>query len=69
MLAAVVNWAIREIGQRSAELNAAAIIVAQRLQASDNRAARWVGSDALRELTRPKIAQRLARRTEMELES
>ena len=59
-----VNWAIREIGQRSAELNAAAIVVAQRLQASDSRAARWVGSDALRELTSPKIAQRVARRAE-----
>jgi 3-methyladenine DNA glycosylase AlkD len=59
-----VNWAIREIGQRSAELNAAAIVVAKRLQASDSRAARWVGSDALRELTSPKIAQRLARREE-----
>jgi 3-methyladenine DNA glycosylase AlkD len=57
-----VNWAIREIGQRSAELNAAAIAVAQRLQASDARAARWVGSDALRELTSAKIAQRVARR-------
>lgn len=59
-----VNWAIREIGQRSAELNAAAIAVAQRLQASDRRAARWVGSDALRELTSPKIAQHVARREE-----
>ncbi|PDW03334.1 DNA alkylation repair protein [Candidatus Viridilinea mediisalina] len=57
-----VNWAIREIGQRSAELNAAAIAVAQRLQASDARTARWVGSDALRELTSAKVAQRVARR-------
>lgn len=57
-----VNWAIREIGQRSAELNAAAIAVAQRLQASDARAARWVGSDALRELSSAKIAQRVAQR-------
>lgn len=64
-----VNWAIREIGQRSAELNAAAIVVAERLQMSDSRAARWVGSDALRELTSPKIAQRVARRTKMGLES
>lgn len=64
-----VNWALREIGQQSAELNAAAIVVAQRLRASDSRAARWVGSDALRELTSPKIAQRVARRTEMGLES
>nr|WP_256439738.1 DNA alkylation repair protein [Candidatus Chloroploca mongolica] len=57
-----VNWAIREIGQRSAELNETAIAVAQRLQASDSRTARWVGSDALRELTSTKIAQRVARR-------
>lgn len=56
-----VNWVIREIGQRNAELNAAAITTSQRLQASDSRAARWVGSDALRELTSEKIAQRVAR--------
>lgn len=57
-----VNWALREIGQRSGELNAAAIVVAQRLQASELRAARWVGSDARRELTSEKIAQRVVRR-------
>ncbi|MEI6778547.1 MAG: DNA alkylation repair protein [Chloroflexales bacterium] len=57
-----VNWAIREIGQRSAELNAAAIATSQRLQASDSRTARWVGSDALRELTSDKITQRVAGR-------
>lgn len=56
-----VSWAIREIGQRSTELNAAAIAVAERLQASDGRTARWVGSDALRELTSEKVARRVAR--------
>lgn len=56
-----VSWAIREIGQRSAELNEAAIAVAQRLQASDGRAARWVGNDALRELTSEKVARRVTR--------
>jgi len=56
-----VSWAMREIGQRNADLNAAAIATSQRLQASDSRAARWVGSDALRELTSEKIAQRVAR--------
>ncbi len=56
-----VSWAIREIGQRSAELNEAAIAVAQHLQASDGRAARWVGNDALRELTSEKVARRMAR--------
>lgn len=57
-----VSWAIREIGQRSPELNAAAVDVARRLQTSDVRAARWVGADALRELTSEKVAQRIARR-------
>lgn len=56
------NWAIREIGQRDAELNAAAIATCQRLKESESRAARWVGSDALRELTSAKIAQRVAGR-------
>jgi 3-methyladenine DNA glycosylase AlkD len=58
----VVNWAIREIGQRSTELNAAAIAVANRLKKSESLAARWVGSDALRELSSAKIAQRVAQR-------
>lgn len=57
-----VNWAIREIGQRSAELNMAAVAVARHLKDSESRAARWVGGDALRELTSAKIAQRVARR-------
>jgi len=57
-----VSWAIREIGQRGAELNEAAVAVARRLQTSEARAARWVGSAALRELTSEKVARRVARR-------
>lgn len=57
-----ISWAIRELGQRSSELNEAAITVARRLQEADARAARRVGADALRELTSEKVAQRLARR-------
>jgi 3-methyladenine DNA glycosylase AlkD len=56
------SWALREIGQHSPELNAAAVTVARRLQEAESRAARWVGSDALRELTSEKVAQRVARR-------
>ncbi len=61
-----VNWALREIGQRDAAFNAAAIAVAQRLQASDDRTARWVGADALRELTSAKIAARVRKAGERE---
>jgi 3-methyladenine DNA glycosylase AlkD len=57
-----VNWALRSIGKRSPMLNREAIVVANRLAASGESAARWVGKDALRELTSPAVQQRLARR-------
>ncbi len=47
-----VNWALRAIGGRNAELNAAAVAVAQRLAASESAAAKWNGKDALRELAK-----------------
>jgi 3-methyladenine DNA glycosylase AlkD len=46
-----VSWALRMIGRRSPALNAAALIVAQRLVESVYPAARWVGKDARRQLT------------------
>ena len=48
-----VNMALRAIGKRSRKLNAAAVAVAKRLAESPDAAPRWVGKDALRELTRP----------------
>ena len=42
--------ALRAIGKRNAVLHAAAIEVAERLAASDDATARWIGKDALREL-------------------
>lgn len=57
-----VNWALRYIGKRSPALNAAAVAVAQRLSASPLAAARWVGKDALRELTSPAVTRRLEAR-------
>jgi 3-methyladenine DNA glycosylase AlkD len=57
-----VSWTIREIGQRGPELNEAAVTLARRLQVSEARAARWIGADALRELTSEKVARRVARR-------
>ena len=47
-----VSWALRSIGRRSAGLNKAALVVAERLALSSQPAARWVGKDALRELRR-----------------
>ena len=58
-----VNWALRSIGKRSQALNAAAIISATRLAKSDEAHCRWVGKDALRELTSAEVQTRLTRRT------
>lgn len=52
-----VNWALRSVGRRNATLRAAAIEVSQRLIESPLPAARWVGRDALKELTRPSKAR------------
>lgn len=46
-----VNWALRAIGRRNAELKAASIEVAERLAASQDATSRWVGKDALRKFT------------------
>lgn len=54
-----VNWALRNIGKRSVRLNKAALKTAAALQKSDSPAARWVATDAIRELTSPSIQKRL----------
>ena len=45
-----VNWALREIGKRNPQLRRRAIATAQQLRAMDSRSARWIATDALREL-------------------
>lgn len=55
-----VNMALRAIGKRNSALNGAAIVIARRLSESSNTSARWVGKDALRELTSPSVTRRLA---------
>lgn len=47
-----VNWALRQIGKRSAALREPALTVAERLCGRDEKSARWIGSDARRELSR-----------------
>jgi 3-methyladenine DNA glycosylase AlkD len=55
-----VNMALRAVGKRNPALNAAALAVARRLADTPQAAARWVGKDALRELTSPAVIRRLA---------
>ena len=57
-----VNWALRSIGKRSPALHDKAVAVARWLAASPRAPSRWVGKDALRELTSPSVARRLAAR-------
>ncbi len=57
-----VNWALRNIGKRNLKLNQAAIVLAQEIQQIDSRAARWISSDALRELQSEKVHQRLVKK-------
>lgn len=54
-----VNWALRQIGKRNPALNRLAIDTAKRIQQQDSKAARWVASDALRELTSDATQYRL----------
>ncbi len=54
-----VNWALRQIGKRNRRLNSLAIEAGERVRRIDSRAARWIASDALRELTSSKVRQRL----------
>jgi 3-methyladenine DNA glycosylase AlkD len=45
-----VNWALRGIGRRNARLRKAAVVLAKKLAASKDKAPRWIGKDALRQL-------------------
>jgi len=54
-----VSWALRATGRRNRALNDAAVALARRLAESSEAAARWVGKDALRELTSPAVRRRL----------
>ena len=58
-----VNWALRQVGKRSPALNAAAIRTGERIRARSTRAARWIASDALRELRSEAVQRRLAAAT------
>ncbi len=56
-----VNWALRGIGKRNIYLNKMAIKNAKDIQKMNSKSARWIASDALRELTSDRIQSRLKR--------
>ncbi len=57
-----VNWALRQIGKRNLVLHAAALKTAQEIHTLNSSAARWIASDALRELKNAKVQARLHRK-------
>ena len=54
-----VNWALRNLGKRDQRLNGLAILTARHIQQINDRSARWIASDALRELESEKVQGRL----------
>ena len=54
-----VNWALRQIGKRSLVCHAPALALAETLAASQDKTARWIGKDAVKELTADKTLERL----------
>ncbi|MBN1139444.1 MAG: DNA alkylation repair protein [Anaerolineae bacterium] len=58
MVKKAVSWALRNIGKRNPQLNQAALEAAKAIQQMDSRAARWIASDAIRELEAKAAATR-----------
>jgi len=56
-----VNWALRQIGKRNPRLNREAIKIAEQIHKLDSRSARWIASDALRELRSDPVRARFER--------
>lgn len=57
-----VNWALRQIGKRSMNLNKLAIETAKEIQKMESKSAKWIASDAIKELTSKPIQARLQKR-------
>lgn len=57
-----VNWALRSIGKRNPRLNRAAVSTAKEISRLDSKSARWIGADAIRELTSAAVQRRIRRR-------
>lgn len=54
-----VNWALRQIGKRNLELNKEAIKICDVLLKTESKSAKWIASNARRELTSEKVIKRM----------
>ena len=57
-----VNWALRQIGKRNLNLNKKALETAKEIQKINSKSAKWIASDAIRELTNEAVQGRLKKR-------
>ena len=57
-----VNWALRNIGKRNLNLNKKAIETAKEIQKIESRSAKWIASNAIRELMSKAVQERLQKR-------
>ncbi len=55
-----VNWALRQIGKRNKRLNASGLKLAARISKLETGSAKWVASDAIRELRSVAVQKRLS---------
>ncbi len=58
-----VSWALRATGNRSPALHAEAVALARRMAASADASTRWIGKDAVKDLSSPATARRLTARS------
>jgi len=56
-----VSWALRNIGKRNQRLHQAVLETAQELIQSENKTARWIGKDTVKDITSPAVQKRLLR--------
>jgi 3-methyladenine DNA glycosylase AlkD len=56
-----VNWALRNIGKRNRALNGATLALARDIRRINSKAARWIATDAMRELASDAVRQRLTK--------
>jgi 3-methyladenine DNA glycosylase AlkD len=54
-----VNWALRQMGKRNPNLNRKAIDATKEIQEMDSKSAKWIASDAMRELTSEAVQKKL----------
>ncbi|MDE1810480.1 MAG: DNA alkylation repair protein [Candidatus Micrarchaeota archaeon] len=54
-----VSWALRNIGKRNMALNEKALRTAEKIGAKESPSAKWIASDAIRELTSKAVLARL----------